>query len=40
VDDKNCADFITNGGVSGVLVGGASLNADKFLNIINIAEIK
>ncbi|MDP2673237.1 MAG: triose-phosphate isomerase, partial [Nanoarchaeota archaeon] len=38
VDDKNCADFLTNGGVSGVLVGGASLNADKFLTIINIAE--
>ncbi|MFA5773592.1 MAG: triose-phosphate isomerase [Candidatus Paceibacterota bacterium] len=40
VDDKNCADFLINGGVSGVLVGGASLNADKFLKIINIAGIK
>jgi triosephosphate isomerase (TIM) len=40
VDDKNCADFLTNGGVSGVLVGGASLNADKFSKIINIAENK
>lgn len=40
VDDKNCADFLTNGGVAGVLVGGASLNANKFLTIINIAEIK
>ena len=40
VDDKNCADFLINGGVSGVLVGGASLNADKFSKIINIAKDK
>jgi triosephosphate isomerase len=40
VDDKNCGDFLENGGVVGVLVGGASLNADKFKKIINIAETK
>jgi len=33
VDDKNCGEL-------GALVGGASLNADKFLRIINIAENK
>jgi len=40
VDDKNCGEFFKNGGVVGALVGGASLNADKFLRIINIAENK
>ena len=38
VDNKNCLDFLQNGGVDGALVGGASLNADKFLEIIKIAE--
>jgi triosephosphate isomerase len=38
VDDKNCNDFLKDGGVSGVLVGGASLNAEKFLKIINMTE--
>lgn len=38
VNDKNCEDFLTNGGVDGELVGAASLNAEKFLKIINIAE--
>jgi triosephosphate isomerase len=37
VDEKNCNDFLNNGGVVGALVGGASLNAEKFLKIINIA---
>lgn len=37
-NDKNCEDFLTNGGVNGLLSGVASLNAEKFLQIINIAE--
>ena len=38
VTDKDAQDFIQGGGVDGVLVGKASLNAEKFLKIINIAE--
>jgi triosephosphate isomerase (TIM) len=38
VNDKNCRDFLTEGGIDGVMPGAASLNADKFLEIINIAE--
>jgi triosephosphate isomerase (TIM) len=38
VDEKNCKDFLMNGGVEGALVGGASLNPDKFLEIIRVAE--
>ena len=38
VNEKNCGDFLTNGGVDGALPGAASLNADKFLEIINVAE--
>jgi len=35
VDDKNYSDFLLRGGVDGVLVGGASLNLKKILEIIN-----
>ncbi len=38
VNEKNALEFLTNGGVEGVLVGGASLNPEKFLEIISIAE--
>ena len=38
VNDKNCEDFLVNGGIDGTLPGAASLNADKFLEIIRIAE--
>lgn len=38
VHDQNCSDFLFNGGVDGVLVGGASLSADKFIKIINTTE--
>lgn len=38
VNEKNIADFIKNGGIDGVLVGGASLDPKKFLEIINITE--
>ncbi len=34
VDEKNAADFIKNGRVDGLLVGGASLNAKKFVKIV------
>ncbi len=37
-NDKNCADFLTNGGVEGLLPGAASLDPKKFISIINIAE--
>jgi len=38
VNEKNCEDFLVNGGVEGVLPGAASLDPKKFLEIINIAE--
>ena len=38
VDEKNALDFLTNGGVDGLLPGRASLNAKKFSEIIKIAE--
>ncbi|TRZ53772.1 triose-phosphate isomerase [bacterium] len=38
VDEKNAADFLTEGGVMGLLVGRASLSAKKFIEIIKIAE--
>ncbi len=37
VDDKNAADFIKDGAVDGLLVGGASLNAKKFVRIVKEA---
>ncbi len=38
VNDKSCEGFLAKGGVDGALPGAASLNADKFLEIIRIAE--
>jgi len=38
VNDKNAEDFLKYGGVDGLLPGKVSLNADKFLKIINVAE--
>ena len=38
VTDKDARDFLEHGGVDGVLPGRASLNAKKFVEIINIAE--
>ncbi len=38
VNEKNILDFIINGGIDGVLVGGASLDSKKFLEIIKIVE--
>ena len=37
VDDKNATDFIKDGAVDGLLVGGASLNAKKFVRIVKEA---
>ena len=38
VNEKNILEFMSDGGVGGVLVGGASLDAKKFLEIIKITE--
>lgn len=38
VNDKNIREFMADGGVEGVLVGGASLDAKKFLEIIRVTE--
>ncbi len=38
VNEKNILDFVVNGGIDGVLVGGASLDPKKFLEIIKIVE--
>ena len=38
VNEKNISEFMKNGGIDGVLVGGASLDPGKFLEIINITE--
>jgi len=38
VTDKDALDFLQDGGADGVLPGRASLNAEKFVGIINIAE--
>lgn len=38
VDVSNVEKFLSLSCVDGVLIGGASLNADKFMNIINISE--
>ena len=34
VNSKNSAEYIKGGGVSGLLVGGASLDAQEFISII------
>jgi triosephosphate isomerase len=38
VTERDAKDFLQNGGVDGVLVGRASLNAEKFTDIVNISE--
>ena len=38
VNEKNARDFLQDGGVDGVLIGRASLDAKKFAAIITIAE--
>ncbi len=38
VSDRDVEDFLVNGEVDGVLVGKASLTAEKFIKIIEIAE--
>lgn len=38
VNEKTALDFLQNGGVDGLLPGKASLDAKKFVQIINIAE--
>ena len=35
VEPGNAAAFLDQDGIDGVLIGGASLNADKFLAIVN-----
>jgi len=37
LNDKNCAEFLTRGGAEGGMPGVASLSAEKFLKIIDIA---
>lgn len=37
-NEKDAKDFLQNGGVDGLLAGRASLDAKKFIEIINIAE--
>ena len=39
VNGKNTEDFLKNGGIDGLLVGRASLDAKKFTEIIKICEI-
>ena len=38
VNEKNAGEFVNKGGVSGLLVGGASLDSGKFFEIIKICE--
>jgi triosephosphate isomerase len=38
IDKKNAFDFLKNGGVDGVLVGGASLNSKNFWKIVGICK--
>ena len=37
-NEKDAGDFLKNGGIDGLLPGRASLDALKFVEIINIAE--
>lgn len=39
VNEKDASDFLKNGGVDGLLVGRASLDAKKFVEIIKICEV-
>jgi triosephosphate isomerase len=38
VNEKDAGEFLSNGGVDGLLVGRASLDANKFTEIIKICE--
>ena len=38
VDEKNCREFLHNGGIDGFLVGRASLEPKKFVGIIKVAH--
>ena len=38
VNEKDASEFIKNGDVDGLLVGRASLDAKKFMKIVNICE--
>ncbi|QQG42623.1 MAG: triose-phosphate isomerase [Candidatus Giovannonibacteria bacterium] len=38
VDEKNAADFVAKGAVDGLLVGGASLNAKKFVSLVKAVD--
>ncbi len=38
VNERDAGDFLMNGGVDGLLVGRASLNVKKFVEIVKIAE--
>jgi triosephosphate isomerase len=38
INEKNISNFLTNGDIEGVLIGGASLDPKKFLEIINLTE--
>lgn len=39
VNDRDAGEFLTKGGVDGLLVGKASLDSKKFLKIIDICEV-
>lgn len=39
VNEKDAGEFLENGGVDGLLVGRASLDADKFIEIIKTCEV-
>ena len=39
VNEKDALDFLKNGGVDGLLSGRASLNAEKFAEIVKICEV-
>ncbi|KKP86634.1 MAG: Triosephosphate isomerase [Parcubacteria group bacterium GW2011_GWC1_35_8] len=39
VNEKDSPEFLKNGGVDGLLVGRASLSAEKFVEIIKICEV-
>lgn len=38
VNSSNASDYLENGGVSGLLVGGASLKPEEFIKIVKLAE--
>ncbi|OGF64096.1 triose-phosphate isomerase [Candidatus Giovannonibacteria bacterium RIFCSPHIGHO2_01_FULL_45_24] len=38
VDEKNAAEFVAKGAIDGLLVGGASLNAKKFVSLVKAVD--